>query len=91
MFCALLNGTIEKVMFFGGSNANKLASSTSMLGVDSYKIAAGGWKISKESVDSLLPELRTQLGTLPADTPIIIFGLDNSSYMAAGAAISCPS
>jgi hypothetical protein len=85
MFCALRDGTIEKVLFIGGSNVSKLASSTSMLGAASYKIAAGGWKISKESVDSLLPELQTLLATLPADTPIIIFALYNFSFMAAGA------
>jgi hypothetical protein len=47
MFCALRDGTIEKALFIGGSNADKLASSTSMLGVDAYKIATGGWKVSK--------------------------------------------
>jgi len=43
---------IEKALFICGSNASKLASFTSMLGVNSYKIAAGDWKISKETVDS---------------------------------------
>jgi hypothetical protein len=85
MFCALRDGTIEKALFIGGSDASKLASSTSMLGVDSDKIAVGGWNISKESVDVLLPELQTLLATLLADTPIIIFALDNSSFMSAAA------
>ncbi len=42
MFCAFRDGTIEKALLIGGSNACKLASSTSMLGVDSYCWAGGG-------------------------------------------------
>jgi hypothetical protein len=46
---------IEKAVFVGGSNASNLAYSASALGLDAYKIAKGGWKLSKENVDKLLP------------------------------------
>jgi hypothetical protein len=82
MFCALREGAVEKALFVGGSNAGKLAAATSMLGVDVFKLASGGWKFSQESVDALLPELTTQLESLPADIPVF-FGLDNSAFTAA--------
>jgi hypothetical protein len=40
-----------------------------------------GWKISKDAVDQLLPDLREVLTHLPADTQIIIFCLDNSAFL----------
>jgi hypothetical protein len=83
MFCALRDGTIEKTLLIGGSNAGKLAAATSMLGVDVFKLTSSGWKITQESVDSIIPQLVSQLEKLPADIPVVIFALDNSTFMCA--------
>jgi hypothetical protein len=54
-----------------------------MLGIDSYMIATGGWKISRENVDKLIPDLHELMNGLPAVTPIVLFCMDNSSFLAA--------
>jgi hypothetical protein len=51
--------------------------------MDVYRLVKSGWKISKEAVDQLLPDLRDVLSLLPSDTPIIIFCPDNSAFMGA--------
>ncbi len=38
---------------------------------------------TQDSVDSLIPQLVTQLEKLPADIPVVIFSLDNSTFMCA--------
>jgi hypothetical protein len=83
MFCALRDGTVEKAVFVGSSNAGRLAGSTSMLGVDVHQITSSGWKITQETVCKLLPDLESLLATLPADTPVVIFAVDNSVFMCA--------
>ncbi len=35
----------------------------------------------QETVDALTPQLRTRLESLPAEIPVIFFGLDNSTFM----------
>jgi hypothetical protein len=81
MHCALREGRVDKALFIGGSNASKLASATAMLGVDTSKIARGGWKVTTSSVDLLLHDLEEQLTGMPPDTPIILYCLDNSAFM----------
>ncbi len=81
MHCALREGRVDKALFIGGSNASKLASATAMLGVDTSKIAKGGWKVTSNSVDLLLHDLKEQLSGLPPDTPIVLYCLDNSAFM----------
>jgi hypothetical protein len=83
MYSALRLGGVEKGLFIGGSNADRLANAVSSLGMDVYRLVKSGWKISKDAVDQLLPDLRDVLPLLPPDTPIIIFCLDNSSFMGA--------
>jgi hypothetical protein len=83
MYSALRLGGVEKGLFIGGSNADKLANAVSTLGMDVYRLVKSGWKISKDAVDQLLPDLRNVLNLLPADTPIILFCLDNSAFMGA--------
>jgi hypothetical protein len=65
----------------GRDKEPNLAYSASALGLDAYKIATGGWKLSKENVDKLLPDLKDLLATLPPDTPVVIFCLDNTSFL----------
>jgi hypothetical protein len=81
MHCALREGRVDKALFIGGSNASKLASATAMLGVDTSKIAKGGWKVTSDSVDQILTDLEEQLSGLPPDTPIVLYCLDNSAFM----------
>ena len=42
-----------------------------------------GWKINKDSVDKILPELAKTLSKTPKSVPVIIQGLDNSAYFGA--------
>jgi hypothetical protein len=83
MYPALRSGAVEVALIIGGSNAKNLAYATSSLGVETYKLATGGWKLTKENIDKILPDLRELLSGLPKDTPIIFFCLDNSSFLAA--------
>jgi hypothetical protein len=46
-------------------------------------IASGGWKLTRDNVDKLIPDLHELLGSLPSGTPIVLFCLDNSSFLAA--------
>jgi hypothetical protein len=94
MYTALRTGAIEKAVFVGSSNASNLAHSASALGLDAYNFTKGGWKLSKENVDKLLPDLKDLLGTLPPDTPVVIFCLDNTIFIGLNedgsmSAISC--
>jgi hypothetical protein len=43
----------------------------------------GGWKLSRENVDKLIPDLHELLSSLPTGTPIVLFCMDNSSFLAA--------
>jgi hypothetical protein len=83
LYPALRSGADEVALIIGGSNAKNLAYDTSSLGVETYQLATGGWKLTKENIDKILPDLRELLSGLPKDTPIIFFCLDNSSFLAA--------
>jgi hypothetical protein len=83
MYPAVRSGVIEKIVFVGGSNAKKLSQAAALLGIDAYMIAKGGWKLSRENVDKLIPDLHELLGGLPPGTPIVLFCLDNTSFLAA--------
>jgi hypothetical protein len=65
MHRALREGGVDKALFIGGSNASKLASATAMLGVDTSKIAKGGWKVTSDLVNLLLHDLEEQLLDAP--------------------------
>jgi hypothetical protein len=81
MYTAIRTGSVEAAVFVGGSNALNLAYSASALGLDAYQLAKGGWKLTKENVDKILPDLRDVLGSVPPDTPVVLFCLDNSCFM----------
>jgi hypothetical protein len=51
--------------------------------VETYQLAKGGWKLNKENVDKLTPDLKEILSGLPPNTAVIFFCLDNSSFLAA--------
>ena len=81
MYIAIRTGAVEAAVFVGGSNALNLAYSASALGLDAYQLAKGGWKLTKENVDKIIPDLRDVLGSVPPDTPVVLFCLDNSCFM----------
>jgi hypothetical protein len=58
MYSALRLEGMKKGLFIGGSNADRLANAVSTLGMDVYRLVKSGWKIAKDSVDQLLPDLR---------------------------------
>jgi hypothetical protein len=68
MYSAVRTGSVENVVFVGGSNANNRALAAAALGVDTYKHAQGGWKVTKDSVDKLIPDLKETLSAVPPDT-----------------------
>jgi hypothetical protein len=83
LYPAFRTGCIETGAFVGGSNAKNLSAAAANSGIDSYKLATSGWKISRENIEKLIPDLKELMSRLPADTPIILFCLDNSSFLAA--------
>ena len=83
LYPAFRSGSIETAAFVGGSNAKKLSQAAANLGIDSYMVAKSGWKITKDNIEKLIPDLRELMSSLPAGTPIILFCLDNSSFLAA--------
>jgi hypothetical protein len=83
MYPAVRSGSVERIVFVGGSNAKNLSQAASMLGIDAYMIASGGWKLSRENVEKLIPDLHDLMSGLPPGTPIVLFCLDNTSFLAA--------
>ena len=81
MYSALRTGSVEAAVIIGGSHANNLANAAAALGLDVYKHTKSGWKLTKENVDNLLPDLKDTLGSVPPDTPVVLFCLDNSCFM----------
>jgi hypothetical protein len=69
----------------GGSNATRLAEALANLGIDSYKLATPGWKLNKENVEKIVPDLKEILETIPQDAPVIFFCLDNTVFKVATA------
>jgi hypothetical protein len=83
MHAALRTGSVEAAIIVGGSNAGQLADCCTALGLDVVKHVKSGWKINKDSVDKILPDLAKTLSQTPENVPIIIQGLDNSAYLGA--------
>jgi hypothetical protein len=83
MYPAVRSGSVERIVFVGGSHAKNLSQAASILGIDSYMIATGGWKITRENIDKLIPDLHELMSGLPIGTPIVLFCMDNSSFLAA--------
>ncbi len=69
MYPAVRSSCIENIVFVGGSNARALSSAAASLGANSYNIARGGWKITRENVDKLIPDLKEIMSSLPKGTP----------------------
>ncbi len=83
LYPAFRAGSVETAAFVGGSNAKNLSKAAASLGRDSYMLATSGWKITRENIEKLIPDLKELMSSLLAGTPIILFCLDNSSLLAA--------
>jgi hypothetical protein len=83
MHATLRSGSIEAAIIIGGSNAGQLADCCTALGLNVTKHVKSGWKINKDSVDKLLPDLAKTLSQTPENVPVVIQGLDNSAYLGA--------
>jgi hypothetical protein len=83
MHAALRTGSVDSAIIIGGSNAGQLADCCTALGLDVVKHVKSGWKINKESVDLILPELAKTFETTSKNVPVIIQGLDNTAYFGA--------
>jgi hypothetical protein len=46
--------------------------------MDSYKLSTPGWKLNKENVEKIIPDLKEILETNSKDAPVIFFCLDNT-------------
>jgi hypothetical protein len=57
MHAALRTWSVDAAVIIGGSNAEQLADCCTALGLDVVKHVKSGWKINKDSVDKLLPDL----------------------------------
>jgi hypothetical protein len=83
MYPAVRSSCVENIVFVGGSNARALSQAAANLGANSYTLAKGGWKLTRENVEKIIPDLKEMMGSLPRGTPIVFFCLDNSSFLAA--------
>jgi hypothetical protein len=83
MHAALRTGSVDSAIIVGGSNAGELADCCTALGLDVVKHVKSGWKINKDSVDKILPDLAKTLSKTPENVPVIIQGLHNSAYLGA--------
>jgi len=70
-------------VFIGGSNADKLANAAASLGIVAETVTTSGWVLSTTAVTAILPEVEALCITLPADSPVIIYCLDNSAFVCA--------
>jgi hypothetical protein len=66
---SLRTGSIEAAIIIGGSNAGQLADCCTALGLNVTKHVKSGWKINKDSIDKLLPDLEKTLSQTPENVP----------------------
>ncbi len=69
-------------VIIGGSNAGLLSNAFTDLGKEVITLATGGWCVSKENVDALLPKLQKLLEGLDTSVLVILWCLDNSAFKA---------
>jgi hypothetical protein len=67
-------------LIIGGSNANRLTEAFTDLGKKVETISGGGWKVTTESVDILLPILRAKLDLLDPAAPVILWCMDSNFF-----------
>jgi hypothetical protein len=67
-------------LYIGGSNTDRLANAAANIGVVPDTVTEGGWVLNTTSVSTALPQIEAYCLTLPAEAPVIIYCLDNSSF-----------
>jgi hypothetical protein len=67
-------------LIIGGSNANRLTAAFTDLGKKVETISGGGWKVTTESVDTLLPILRAKLDLLDPAAPVILWCMESNIF-----------
>jgi hypothetical protein len=72
-------------LFFGASNADRLANSAATLGIITETITSGGWVLNTDVVTSIIPQVSAYRTILWAEAPVVIYCLDNSSFCCANA------
>ena len=70
-------------LFIGASNADRLANSAATLGIVTETVTTGGWVLTTDAVTEILPQVAAYCAALPADAPVVIYCLDNSSFCCA--------
>ncbi len=60
-------------LIIAGSNANRLTAAFTDLGKKVETISGVGWKITPDSVDTLLPILKAKLDLLDPAAPVILW------------------
>jgi hypothetical protein len=67
-------------LIIGGSNANRLTAAFTDLGKRVETISGGGWRVTKETVDTLLPILGAKLDLLDPAAPVILWCMDSHFF-----------
>jgi hypothetical protein len=67
-------------LFIGGSNADRLVNAAANVGIVPDTVTEGGWVLNTTSVSTALPQIEAYCLTLPAEAPVVIYCLDNSSF-----------
>jgi len=53
------------------------------MGLDPETITAGGLSVLASSVTDILPEIKGYADTLPGSVPVVVYGMDNCSFIEA--------
>jgi hypothetical protein len=67
-------------LIIGGSNANRLTAAFTDLGKRVETISGGGWRVTREAVNHLLPILRAKLDLLDPAAPVILWCMDSHFF-----------
>jgi hypothetical protein len=67
-------------LIIGGSNANRLTTAFTDLGKRVETISGGGWRVTREAVNHLLPILQAKLELLDPAAPVILWCMDSHFF-----------
>ncbi len=67
-------------LIIGASNANRLTAAFTDLGKKVETISGGGWRVTKEAVDTLLPILHAKLDLLDPAASVILWCMDSHFF-----------
>jgi len=71
-----------RLLLLGGDGASHLRDVFYGLGVNIRSVIQADWELKKECVDVLVDKLRDELHTVPAQTPVVLYGLESACYRA---------